>query len=147
MEEERAKQARENFTAGCNCAQAVMLAYADLLGLPADRLMALSKPMGAGMGRLRETCGAVSGAVLCLGLLYPEKEKGEMYAMVQEFARRFREENGSYNCGELLSGAGVAATKGASPEARTPAYYKKRPCADLVFSAARILGEMLGEKA
>lgn len=142
MQEERAVRAKENFMAGCNCAQAVMLAFADKLGLPEEKLMALALPMGAGMGRLRETCGAVTGAVLCLGLLYPEKGKGEMYAMVQEFARRFKAENGSYNCGELLTGAGIAASKDASPEARTAAYYKKRPCAELVFSAARLLAEM-----
>ena len=142
----RAERARENFKQGYNCAQAVMLAFADEIGLSEERAAALAKPMGAGMGRLRETCGAVSGAVLCLGLLYPDMGKGEMYALVQEFAGRFKEENGSYNCGELLAGAGIAAETSPSPEARTAAYYKKRPCAELVYSAARILQEMTEEK-
>ena len=142
----RAERARENFRLGYNCAQAVMLAFADRIGLSEEQAAALAKPMGAGMGRLRETCGAVSGAVMCLGLLYPDMGKGEMYALVQEFAGRFKEENGSYNCGELLSGAGVAAGSSPAPEARTAAYYKKRPCAELVYSAARIFEEMTEEK-
>lgn len=140
---ERAERARENFKAGYNCAQAVMLAFADRLGMSEAQLSALSKPMGAGMGRLRETCGAVTGAVLCLGLLYPEAEKGEMYAMVREFVSRFRAENGSHRCGELLSGAGIAAEEGTMPEPRTQEYYRKRPCADLVWSAAALLETML----
>lgn len=139
----RAQRAVQNFKSGCNCAQAVMLAFSDLLGLPEEKIAALALPMGAGMGRLRETCGAVSGAVLCLGLLFSGREKGEMYALVQQFARRFREENGSINCGELLSGAGILADTSPNPAARTPAYYKKRPCAELVRSAAAILEEML----
>ncbi len=142
----RAERARENFRQGYNCAQAVMLAFADLTGLSEGQAAAVAKPMGAGLGRLRETCGAVSGGAMCLGLLYPDMEKGEMYALVQEFAGRFKAENGSYNCGELLSGAGVKAENSTSPEARTAAYYKKRPCAELVYSAARTLEEMIEKK-
>ena len=144
----RGERARQNFREGCNCAQAVALAYADLSGVDGEKLAALTLPLGGGLGRLRETCGAVTGAAVCLGFLFEGKERGEMYALVQEFARRFRAENGSINCGELLSRASLpaeAADRSPSPAPRTPEYYKKRPCAELVFSAASILEEMIKE--
>lgn len=141
----RAERAKKYFTEGYNCSQAVMLAFSDLLGLSEEKIAALALPMGGGMGRMRETCGGVTGAVLCLGLIFDGLSKGESYALVQEFARRFKEKNGSINCGVLLTGAGVSAEHGA-PEARTPAYYKKRPCADLVYDAAEILTEICTEK-
>ena len=103
----RAQQAKENFLHGLNCSQAVVMAFADLLDVPEETLKAATLPLGGGMGRLRETCGTVSGAAVTLGLLFPEMTKPEMYALVQELARRIRTKHGSINCGQLLSGAGL----------------------------------------
>ena len=83
----RAQQAKENFMNGLNCTQAVVLAFADLTGVPEETLKAAALPLGGGLGRLRETCGAVSGAAMALGLLFPGTGKPEMYALVQEMAR------------------------------------------------------------
>ncbi len=151
----RADRAEQNFTAGMNCSQAVLMAFSEDIrersGLPVcaeetfpDALSLISRPFGGGMGRLRLTCGAVSGAVMALGLCFPGLDRGALYALVQEFVRRFREENGSCICGELLLGAGSAADTSPTPEARTAAYYKKRPCSALVRSAAEILCGLLG---
>lgn len=142
----RGERAKNNFLQGYNCTQAVMLAFSDLLGVDEQIVKSVALPMGGGMGRLRQTCGGVSGAVMCLGLLFPDKSKNEMYALVQEFARRFREKNGSINCGELLSGAGVKADTSPVAEARTPEYYKKRPCPDLIADAADILQTLIVEE-
>ena len=141
----RPQQAKQNFLNGLNCTQALMLAFSDLLNVPEETLKAVALPMGAGMGRLRLTCGAVSGAAMTLGLLYPNKSKAEMYALVQEFARRFKEKNGSVICGELLTGAHIKADTSPNPEERTPEYYKKRPCPELIYDAAVILEEMTAE--
>ena len=130
----RAERAKAYFLAGYNCAQSVVLAFREELGVEEETLARLSLPFGGGMGRLREVCGAVSGAAMCLGLLFPERDKAGVYALVQEVALRFREENGSYRCGELLSGASVPADRSPSPEARTPA------------CAARILEEVCKEQ-
>ena len=98
---------------------------------------------------MREVCGAVSGALMVLGLMNEGYDpssglaKKEHYERVQEFARRFREENGSIICRELLEGVNV--TKGVAPEERTQEYYKKRPCPELVYIAAKITDDMLGE--
>lgn len=98
---------------------------------------------------MREVCGAVSGAAMVLGLVrgYSDPDDREAkkahYALVREFADRFREKNGSIICRELLSGVGAA--EGGDPEARTEGYYKKRPCAALCRQAAELLDEMLSD--
>lgn len=144
----RAELAKENFLNGYACAQAVFLAFSDVTGLDRGTAMKLSLPFGAGLGRLRLTCGAVSGAVAVLGsvLAKPEPDAGnkaEVYAAVQEFCRRFERENKSLNCGELLRAAGLPAETQPSPEERSAEYYRKRPCPQLVYSAAKILEETL----
>ena len=68
----RGERAKENFLNGCNCAQAVLLAFEDLIDLPRDALLKISQPFGAGMGRLRLTCGTVTGMMMALGLVAGE---------------------------------------------------------------------------
>ena len=98
---------------------------------------------------MREVCGAVSGAAMVLGLVKgysdpTDKEaKKAHYALVREFADRFRALNGSIICRELL--AGVQTTPGGDPEARTSEYYKKRPCPALCKSAADLLDELIDD--
>ena len=95
------------------------------------------------MGRLREVCGAVSGMFIVAGLLkgysspVNAQAKKEHYALVQRLAGEFETQNGSIVCRELL---GLEERKSPpDPEQRTEAYYKKRPCAELVECAAEIL--------
>ena len=142
-----AELARELFMQGYNCAQAVVCAFCDVTGLEIDAAARMASSFGGGLGRLREVCGTVSGAALVLGIVrgYADPEdyaaKKAHYALVQDFARRFREANGNIVCRELLKGIG--ATEGGAPEARTETYYKKRPCPNLAYCAAEILDEML----
>ena len=139
--------AEEYFRQGYNCAQSVLLAFSDLTGLDDDTALRLSSSFGGGLGRLREVCGAVSGASMVLGLLkgYSDPDDREAkkahYHLIQELARRFRKEHGSIVCRELLSG--VQKTDGGDPEERTAAYYRKRPCPELCRRAAQLVDEML----
>lgn len=141
------KLAEENFRKGYNCAQSVLLAFGDVTGLDDRTAAILTSSFGGGLGRLRELCGTVSGAAMVLGLVqgYADPDDPEAktahYHRVQEFARRFREKNGSIICRDLLSG--VQTIEGNDPEQRTDAYYKKRPCPALCRCAAEILDEML----
>ncbi|MBR3158860.1 MAG: C_GCAxxG_C_C family protein [Atopobiaceae bacterium] len=147
---ERGEKARGNFLQGYNCAQSVVLAFEDVLaeaGIDANVAARLSSPFGGGMGRMREVCGAVSGMLMVLGLVegYDDPKafaaKKELYARVQELAGAYAQENGSIVCRELLG-----LRKGpseATPERRTDAYYRKRPCPELCACAARILAEHL----
>ena len=141
-EENKAERARTLFLRRANCAQAVLNSFCDELPLDEETLLALSAPFGGGIGRMREVCGAVSGMMMAVGLLYGDgtveskEKKAQLYALVQELAGEFRDENGSIICRELLGRAGVEAPV---PEARTAAYYAQRPCARFVGSAAAIL--------
>ena len=146
----RAEKAREYFKQGLNCAQAVVLAFSDLTGLDRETLLKLSAPFGGGMGRLREVCGTVSGMMMVAGMVFYDSatpssaEKSALYAREQELAARFRAQNGSVVCRELL--AGVPTKPGAQAEERTQEYYKKRPCAELCACAAEILQNYLAEQ-
>ncbi len=149
--EARVARARELFTQGYNCTQSLFLAYSDLFDLDPTLAATLSAPLGGGMGRLREVCGAVSGMSLVAGLLCPahdpadRESKAANYALVQHFAEEFRREHGAIVCRELL---GLTVRKEEpQPAERTPEYYRKRPCVELVASAARIVGTYISEKS
>ena len=141
-------KAKELFLSGCNCSQAVLGAFEDVTGLNKEIAMRLASSFGGGLGRMREVCGAVSGAAMVLGLVKGSADpsdhaaKTAHYHLVQEFARRFKESQGSIICRELLGGIG---SPGSDPEKRSDSYYKKRPCADIVEQAALILDDLLDE--
>lgn len=143
---EHSEIAKELFLGGCNCAQAVLCAFEDMTGLDRDTAMRLASSFGGGLARMREVCGAVSGGAMVLGLVRGSADpadhaaKTAHYHLVQEFARRFREKNGSVICRELLNGSG---TPGNDPEQRSDSYYRKRPCPMLVADAAQILDDLL----
>ena len=145
--EERSARAKELFLSGYNCAQSVFLAFRDLTTLDEQTAAIVASSFGGGMGRLREVCGAVSGMSLVVGFLYPNFDptnalsKKENYAAVQELAERFRQENGFIVCRDLL---GLAQQKDdPTPSPRTESYYKRRPCAEYVAIAARIVAEKI----
>lgn len=149
--EKRSEQAVAYFKQGYNCAQSVYMAYADVFGMDKDLAARIIAPLGGGMGRLREVCGAVSGMFLVAGLKHPadnpadHEAKTRNYAAVQRLAENFRQKNGSIVCRELL---GLAVRKeDPTPEPRTDAYYKRRPCAEYVRIAATLAGEELNENA
>jgi C_GCAxxG_C_C family probable redox protein len=148
--QERVTNARNFFTAGYNCAQAVALAYADIIDLDEQSIAKLTASFGGGMSRLREVCGAVSGMAFVAGALIPADNpqnttaKRENYALMQSFAAAFAKENGSIICRELL---GLTQAKDEpTPSARTEEYYRKRPCVEYVAAAARIIGEYIENK-
>ncbi len=147
----RADKAKELFKQGYACSQAVALAFIDLLGVEETAIAKLTLPFGGGLGRLRLTCGAVSGMAVVVGLLFsgaensPENKK-KVYAITQELCGKFKAENGSLICSDLLEGVNLQVSIGGEAEKRTDEYYKKRPCADIVYSAAKIVEEYLQEK-
>lgn len=148
MNEEKARKAREYFLQGYNCSQSVLAAWCEELGLDMNTALRISACFGGGMGRLREVCGACSGAFMVIGLKYGYTEgkdfktKSENYAMVQKFAARFKEENGfdSIICREML---GLNGASDPTPEKRTEQYYKKRPCPDMIALASGLLDEFI----
>jgi C_GCAxxG_C_C family probable redox protein len=143
--EKRTDQAVDFFEAGYNCAQSVLLAYADLYGLDNEMAAQMATSFGGGMGRLREVCGAVSGMFMVLGFEYPfidtkdKASKNENYKKVQETAAEFKASMSSIIC-----------VRFAKPETRSQHYESAaetdqrilchRPCAKCVAIAAEITG-------
>lgn len=146
---ERGKKAEELFLSGCNCAQSVLCAFEDVTGMSHSDSMKISSSFGGGMGRLREVCGACTGAFMVAGLLYggdaiDGTQKAEHYALIQKIAGEFKKINGTYICRELLEG--IESSTCPIPSERTPGYYKDRPCCKFVGDAARIMNRIINEK-
>lgn len=137
----KGEKAKELFMSGCNCSQAVAAAFCDEMKLDTQLVKRLTVGFGGGVGRMREVCGAVSGMAFVISAVYGE-DKAKIYERVQTVANRFKAENGSVVCRELL-GLDKNSETPPTPEKRTQEYYKKRPCPQLVEMAADILEEYL----
>ena len=148
--EARAQRAVDLFKQGYNCSQAVFTACADLYDVKDEQLaLRLSASFGGGMGRMRLVCGAASGMFMLAGLhngsAMPHDNEGKManYAFVQQLAGEFKAKYGSLICAELLGLApkgqcNVKLDLDPRPADRTPEYYEKRPCGEMVAEAVRI---------
>ena len=141
--EQRVEKAVTLFKQGFNCSQSVFAACADIYGIEDETLsLRLSASFGGGIGRMRQTCGAACGMFMLAGLqngsITPHDNDGKKqnYALVQNLAAQFKAENGSLICAELLGI--MPKPQEPTPEARTEAYYQKRPCVDMVANAVRI---------
>ncbi len=139
----KADEACKCFDEGFNCAQAVLSTYSEQFGLDKKTALKVSCGFGAGMGRMGETCGAVAGAYLLIGLMYgkcdkddnPAKEK--TYALVQEFSKRFKQRNQSTICRELIK---VDLLSG---DRQTIDAQVKTVCPKMVRDACEIVEELL----
>lgn len=145
----RKEKAMQSFLDGYNCCQCMMIAFEDMINIDLKLALKIASPFGGGMGRLREVCGSVSGMFMVLGYIMGYEDpndydgKKSLYAHIQELAHRYEEENGSIICRDLL---GLTEQKqNPTPEKRTDEYYKKRPCAEKIGSAAEILETYLKE--
>jgi C_GCAxxG_C_C family probable redox protein len=121
MTSTRSERALALFGEGCNCAQAVLGAFAPGLGMTEENALRVATGFGGGMGRTSGTCGAVTGACMALGLMRGMRKTGEAaakeatYEAVQDFVQQFKEAHGSVACTELL-GVDLG-----TPEGRTTA--------------------------
>ena len=137
--------AGELFLKGYNCAQAVVVAFTDVTGLDESFSARLSSSFGGGMGRMREVCGAVSGMLMVLSILYgydtpgDDESKKRLYTEVQALAGKFREEVGAIVCREILKNP----PSDPNPTPRTAEFYAKRPCARMVVTAGKLLDEFI----
>lgn len=151
--QKRVEQAVDNFMHGYGCCQSVVAAFADMYGLSDDMAKRIGAGFGGGVGRMRMMCGAVSGIVTLVGLDCGQTQgddregKSACYKVVQELLGKSKAQNGSLICAEILGLNGhekAMSNYEASP--RTAEYYKSRPCAAKVESAARIFAEYLWQK-
>ena len=146
--QKRMKRAEELFMQGFNCSQSVATAFSDVYGYTEEQMLRVSAGFGAGIGRMRLSCGAFNAMALLAGLengsVTPGDREGKSanYKTVQQLAARFQEEHGSLICAELLKLKRDAPLSYEASE-RTAEYYQKRPCVKQIISAARIYAEYL----
>lgn len=114
--EERMEKARQLHRQGCNCCQAVVMAYADRLPIDPEHAMNMAAPFGRGLAGCRELCGCVSGMAMVCGLTGHNAD-------VRPLIERFRESNGDIVCGRLLAQG-------------------KKPCPEMVADAAGLLEDL-----
>ena len=152
---ERQERAEKFFMEGYNCCQAVLLAFQDILPVDRSALLRVASGFGGGIARMREVCGTVSAMAMIAGFLSPAEEPSNMqqrrdnYALVQRFAQAFKEQKGSIVCREILGlrkPEPGAPMESPMPSARTPEYYKTRPCATTVGIAARIVADYIKDE-
>lgn len=142
-------RALELFKGGYNCAQAIAGAFYKELGLSFEQAIKLSAGFGGGFGRMREVCGAFSGATMVLSSIYTNlsddttASKTAIYKIVQDYAEKFKKEmNGTFICRELLNLQKGENNSNVASE-RTESYYKKRPCGEIIKIAADLVAEMI----
>ncbi len=150
--EERVNRAVENFMQGYGCCQSVVAAFADIYGLDETMAKRIAAGFGGGVGRMRMMCGAVSAIVMLVGLDCGQTEgsdrmgKSACYKVVQELLAKSKADNGSLICAELLGLKGPVPAGQYVASERTAEYYKTRPCAAKVESAAKIFAQYLEDK-
>ena len=132
---------------GYNCAQSVLFAYSQELGLDPDLALKLATGFGAGMARRGEVCGAVTGAILAVGAKYGRGKNDDKpvteatYAKIQELMDNFQAVQGTVLCRQLLNGCDLTTEEGRQ-------YFRdndlsSRVCRPCVQTAAQILQGIL----
>ncbi|KJS87316.1 MAG: C_GCAxxG_C_C family protein [Peptococcaceae bacterium BICA1-8] len=142
------KEAVALFNQGFSCSQAVLSVFAPVFNLDKTTALRIAGGFGGGMGNLGETCGAVTGAFMVIGLKYGRIDiddriaKGKTYGVVRDFAQIYNAKRGSIKCKELL-GCDLNTPEGMNYARENNLF--KTICPGLVESAVEILEEILLE--
>lgn len=138
----KADKAVKLFNEGYACAQSIVLAFAEDVGLDETTAKKISSTFGGGMGRLRKTCGVLTGAFMILGMKFGNEKPDDMktklnsYNKVQRITASFKEIHETTNCGKLIN-------KYATEQQIKDRDHHKLICEKLVRDAANLLDEML----
>ena len=143
----KSELAVRTFQEGCNCAQSVLYPFCAELGLDPGTALKVASGFGGGMGRTGEVCGAVTGAILAIGLRYGGREKGDraaletVYAKTRELILQFKRKHGTALCRELLGGCDLSTEEG--HRAFKERDLRNKTCRPCVETAAALLEELL----
>ncbi len=139
-----AEIALNHFKSGRNCSQSVLAAFEKETGLDPDTALRFADGFGGGMGRNQSVCGAVTGGIMVLGLLFSKGEQGThaekdaLYVRVRRFMAAFEGEYGSITCKALLNGCNLLSAEG---QAQFKESGLREKCAGLVMGACSLLKE------
>jgi C_GCAxxG_C_C family probable redox protein len=145
---QKVENAEARHQQGFNCSQAVFSTLAESLGLDPSIALKIASPFGGGIGRTGETCGAVTGALMALGLSEgfsePDRQvKERVYARTREFLDRFYARYGAVAC-KILIGVDISTPEGMQ-QARDQGVFTNR-CSQFITGAVEIADEMFNEK-
>jgi C_GCAxxG_C_C family probable redox protein len=142
----KAKEAKKQFEKGFSCAPAVLSTYSEQFGLGKELALRIACGFGGGIGRMGRTCGAVTGAIMVIGLKHgqadvnDEESRQETHKLVKEFIDRFTALHGSIECRELI---GYNLSNSAELKAARKSGVFENKCPGFVYDAARILEDTL----
>lgn len=142
----RSEAAVKKFEEGYNCAQAVLYSLCDNTELDINTALKISCGFGGGMGRKEEVCGAVSGGIMAIGMLYGRGENQDRsyteqtYQKTREFMDKFTEKHDTYICRKLLDGCELTTPDG-------KAVYRdkdlsKNVCRQCVYDAVNMIEDI-----
>ena len=115
---EKQLEAIDTFKNGYNCAQSVLSVFAQELGMSKDAAMKLASPFGSGIAYMQETCGAVTGGLMAIGLKYGKGENGtteekeRAYDMSRHFIAEFKKQHETLRCLDLMDGLDMTTPEG-----------------------------------
>ncbi len=147
----KSEVATERFLSGYNCAQSVLAAFSEELNLKEETALKLATGLGAGMARRGEICGAVTGAILALGLKIGRGAGDDRSVTEQTYQKtlhlmaQFEKRHGSCQCRQLIHGCDLKTEEGQR-------YFKERDllhkvCVPCVQSAVELVAGILNEGA
>ena len=142
----RAEEAKKQFKKGFHCAPAVLSTYSEQLGLEKALALKIACGFGAGIGRMGKTCGAVTGALMVIGLKYgqvnlaDEESSQRTYTLVKEFIDRFTALHSSIECKDLI-GYDLSDSGELSLARESGAFQNQ--CPSFVYDSACILEDIL----
>ncbi|MEG1508256.1 MAG: C-GCAxxG-C-C family protein [Akkermansia sp.] len=147
LQSERVTRALDFFHQGYNCSQSVFAAFADACGLDEKLALQISAPFGAGIGRMREVCGAFCGLAMVSGVHHGNAtpntdDKEKIFTLVQELASEFKSEFGTIYCRDLLH-LSDETKETPRPSERTKSYYDARPCERCVAHCATLAEKLI----
>lgn len=143
---EKSEKAKEFFRSHFNCAQSVLLAFAPDYGLPEVMASRIAQAFGGGLARQGEICGAVTGAMMVIGLKYgkirPEDNEAreKTYSLTQKFLAHFKRKHGAINCRQLL---GIDLSQASGYEQACAQGLFDSICSKIIASSIQILEEIL----
>jgi len=138
--------AHQLFLNGYACSQSILLSYCERYGVDKEIAKKISSTFGGGMGRLRKTCGVLTGSYMVLGLAHGNDSPNDMdkklhsYALVRELSRRFKEIHGETDCGLLLN-------KHSTEEDVVKRNHHRTICYRFVKDAVEILEDILNRES
>jgi C_GCAxxG_C_C family probable redox protein len=142
----KAEKAKKQFEKGFSCAPSVLSTYSDQFGLGKELALKTACGFGGGIGRMGRTCGAVTGAVMVIGLkhgqasLADEESRQETHKLIKKFIDKFTALHGSIECKELL-GHDLSSARGLRAARESGVFENK--CPGFVYDAASILEDVL----